>query len=138
MRRLLVRARDEAKRVAPIRDVAADLRALRRAVEDLSVIGPATSWGGYYNNIHVSQFNHNNFNVYNRWNSNTFINRGVRTTPLTPVDEGCFRPLRVVVPRRSVLAAEEPAFTEAALRALVWAAKPRLLAKGVFEPNGLE
>src|SRR5206468_134266 len=33
------------------------------------------------------------------------------TTPDDPVDEGCFRPLRVVVPRRSVLAAEEPAPT---------------------------
>jgi len=33
------------------------------------------------------------------------------TTPGDPVDEGCFRPLRVVVPRRSVLAAEEPAPT---------------------------
>ena len=33
------------------------------------------------------------------------------TTPDDPVDEGCFRPLRVLVPRRSVLAAEEPAPT---------------------------
>src|SRR5690349_12212173 len=33
------------------------------------------------------------------------------TTPGDPVDEGCFRPLRVIVPRRSVLAAEEPAPT---------------------------
>jgi N-methylhydantoinase B len=33
------------------------------------------------------------------------------TTPHDLVDEGCFRPLRVVVPRRSVLAAEEPAPT---------------------------
>ena len=33
------------------------------------------------------------------------------TTPLTPVDEGCFRPLTVKIPRRSVLAAEEPAPT---------------------------
>src|SRR5947209_921652 len=33
------------------------------------------------------------------------------TTPADLVDEGCFRPLRVVVPRRSVLAAEEPAPT---------------------------
>ena len=33
------------------------------------------------------------------------------TTPHDPVDEGCFRPLRVVIPRRSVLAAEEPAPT---------------------------
>src|SRR5437660_2550701 len=33
------------------------------------------------------------------------------TTPDDPVDEGCFRPLRVVVPRRSILAAEEPAPT---------------------------
>ena len=33
------------------------------------------------------------------------------TTPLDPVDEGCFRPLRVVIPARSVLAAEEPAPT---------------------------
>jgi N-methylhydantoinase B len=33
------------------------------------------------------------------------------TTPLDPVDEGCFRPLRVVIPQRSVLAAEEPAPT---------------------------
>ena len=33
------------------------------------------------------------------------------TTPVDPVDEGCFRPLRVIVPRRSVLAAEEPAPT---------------------------
>ena len=28
------------------------------------------------------------------------------TTPLDPVDEGCFRPLTVVIPPRSVLAAE--------------------------------
>jgi N-methylhydantoinase B len=33
------------------------------------------------------------------------------TTPHDPVDEGCFRPLRVRIPRRSVLAAEEPAPT---------------------------
>jgi N-methylhydantoinase B len=33
------------------------------------------------------------------------------TTPLDPVDEGCFRPLEVVIPPRSVLAAEEPAPT---------------------------
>jgi len=33
------------------------------------------------------------------------------TTPHDPVDEGCFRPLRVIIPRRSVLAAEEPAPT---------------------------
>jgi N-methylhydantoinase B len=33
------------------------------------------------------------------------------TTPLDLVDEGCFRPLTVVIPRRSVLAAEEPAPT---------------------------
>jgi N-methylhydantoinase B len=33
------------------------------------------------------------------------------TTPLTPVDEGCFRPLTVKIPKRSVLAAEEPAPT---------------------------
>ena len=33
------------------------------------------------------------------------------TTPLDPVDEGCFRPLTVVIPPRSVLAAEEPAPT---------------------------
>ena len=33
------------------------------------------------------------------------------TTPLDPVDEGCFRPLQVVIPPRSVLAAEEPAPT---------------------------
>jgi N-methylhydantoinase B len=33
------------------------------------------------------------------------------TTPLDPVDEGCFRPLRVVIPHRSVLAAQEPAPT---------------------------
>ncbi|HEX3175818.1 MAG TPA: hydantoinase B/oxoprolinase family protein [Methylomirabilota bacterium] len=33
------------------------------------------------------------------------------TTPNDPVDEGCFRPLRVIIPRRSVLAAEEPAPT---------------------------
>jgi N-methylhydantoinase B len=33
------------------------------------------------------------------------------TTPLDPVDEGCFRPLEVVVPRGSVLAAQEPAPT---------------------------
>src|SRR5207237_6893074 len=33
------------------------------------------------------------------------------TTPDDPVDEGCFRPLRVSVPRGSVLAAEEPAPT---------------------------
>jgi N-methylhydantoinase B len=33
------------------------------------------------------------------------------STPLTPVDEGCFRPLRVIIPKRSVLACEEPAPT---------------------------
>ncbi|PYM21073.1 MAG: 5-oxoprolinase [Candidatus Rokuibacteriota bacterium] len=33
------------------------------------------------------------------------------TTPLDPVDEGCFRPLSVVIPERSVLAAQEPAPT---------------------------
>jgi len=33
------------------------------------------------------------------------------TTPLTPVDEGCFRPLIVRIPARSVLACEEPAPT---------------------------
>jgi N-methylhydantoinase B len=33
------------------------------------------------------------------------------TTPLDPVDEGCFRPLTVYIPPRSVLAAEEPAPT---------------------------
>src|SRR4030095_6091251 len=33
------------------------------------------------------------------------------TTPLTPVDEGCFRPLTARIPRRSVLAAAEPAPT---------------------------
>jgi N-methylhydantoinase B len=33
------------------------------------------------------------------------------TTPHDPVDEGCFRPLRVRIPPRSVLAAEEPAPT---------------------------
>ena len=33
------------------------------------------------------------------------------TTPLDPVDEGCFRPLSVIIPPRSVLAAEEPAPT---------------------------
>jgi N-methylhydantoinase B len=33
------------------------------------------------------------------------------TTPLDSVDEGCFRPLRVLIPPRSVLAAEEPAPT---------------------------
>ena len=33
------------------------------------------------------------------------------TTPLDPVDEGCFRPLTVVIPPRSVLKAEEPAPT---------------------------
>lgn len=33
------------------------------------------------------------------------------TTPRDPVDEGCFRPLRVVVPEGSVLAAREPAPT---------------------------
>jgi len=33
------------------------------------------------------------------------------TTPHDPVDEGCFRPLRVIIPKRSVLAAEEPAPT---------------------------
>jgi N-methylhydantoinase B len=33
------------------------------------------------------------------------------TTPLDPVDEGCFRPLRVIIPPRSVLSAEEPAPT---------------------------
>jgi N-methylhydantoinase B len=33
------------------------------------------------------------------------------TTPLTPVDEGCFRPLTVRIPPRSVLACEEPAPT---------------------------
>ena len=30
---------------------------------------------------------------------------------MDPVDEGCFRPLTVVIPPRSVLAAEEPAPT---------------------------
>ena len=33
------------------------------------------------------------------------------TTPLDPVDEGCFRPLTVTIPPRSVLCAEEPAPT---------------------------
>jgi N-methylhydantoinase B len=33
------------------------------------------------------------------------------TTPLDLVDEGCFRPLTVIIPPRSVLAAEEPAPT---------------------------
>jgi N-methylhydantoinase B len=33
------------------------------------------------------------------------------TTPLAPVDEGCFRPLSVRIPARSVLACEEPAPT---------------------------
>jgi N-methylhydantoinase B len=33
------------------------------------------------------------------------------TTPLDPVDEGCFRPLTVIIPPRSVLAVEEPAPT---------------------------
>jgi N-methylhydantoinase B len=33
------------------------------------------------------------------------------TTPLDPVDEGCFRPLRVIIPPRSVLSAEEPSPT---------------------------
>ena len=33
------------------------------------------------------------------------------TTPLDPVDEGCFRPLSVTIPPRSVLAATEPAPT---------------------------
>ena len=33
------------------------------------------------------------------------------TTPHDPVDEGCFRPLTVVIPKRSVLAVEEPAPT---------------------------
>src|SRR5712691_2175071 len=33
------------------------------------------------------------------------------TTPLDPVDEGCFRPLGVIIPPRSVLACEEPAPT---------------------------
>jgi len=33
------------------------------------------------------------------------------TTPQDPVDEGCFRPLKVVIPKRSVLAVEEPAPT---------------------------
>jgi N-methylhydantoinase B len=33
------------------------------------------------------------------------------TTPLTAVDEGCFRPLNVIIPKRSVLAVEEPAPT---------------------------
>jgi N-methylhydantoinase B len=33
------------------------------------------------------------------------------STPLTPVDEGCFRPLRVIIPERSVLACQEPAPT---------------------------
>ncbi len=33
------------------------------------------------------------------------------TTPLDPVDEGCFRPLEVIIPPRSVLAVEEPAPT---------------------------
>ena len=33
------------------------------------------------------------------------------TTPLDPVDEGCFRPLTVIIPDRSVLKCEEPAPT---------------------------
>jgi N-methylhydantoinase B len=33
------------------------------------------------------------------------------TTPLAPVDEGCFRPLEVIIPKGSVLAAQEPAPT---------------------------
>lgn len=33
------------------------------------------------------------------------------TTPLDPVDEGCFRPLTVIIPPRSVLSCEEPAPT---------------------------
>jgi N-methylhydantoinase B len=33
------------------------------------------------------------------------------STPLTPVDEGCFRPLAVIISPRSVLACEEPAPT---------------------------
>jgi N-methylhydantoinase B len=33
------------------------------------------------------------------------------STPLTPVDEGCFRPLHVIIPERSVLACQEPAPT---------------------------
>jgi N-methylhydantoinase B len=59
------------------------------------------------------------------------------TTPHDPVDEGCFRPLRVRIPPRSVLAAEEPAPTaryyvpinlliELALRALAPALPDRV------------
>ncbi len=33
------------------------------------------------------------------------------TTPHDPVDEGCYRPLKVIIPKRSVLAVEEPAPT---------------------------
>lgn len=33
------------------------------------------------------------------------------SAPLTPVDEGCFRPLRVIIPERSVLNCQEPAPT---------------------------
>jgi N-methylhydantoinase B len=33
------------------------------------------------------------------------------TTPHAAVDEGCFRPLKVIIPKRSVLAVEEPAPT---------------------------
>jgi N-methylhydantoinase B len=33
------------------------------------------------------------------------------STPHDPVDEGCFRPLTVIIPKRSVLAVEEPAPT---------------------------
>jgi N-methylhydantoinase B len=59
------------------------------------------------------------------------------TTPHDPVDEGCFRPLRVRIPPHSVLAAEEPAPTaryyvpinlliELALRALAPAMPDRV------------
>jgi len=59
------------------------------------------------------------------------------TTPHDPVDEGCFRPLDVIIPKRSVLAVEEPAPTaryyvpinlliELGLKALAPAMKDRI------------
>src|SRR5216110_452828 len=59
------------------------------------------------------------------------------TTPHDPVDEGCYRPLTVIIPKRSVLAVEEPAPTaryyvpinlliELGLKALAPAMKDRI------------
>ena len=59
------------------------------------------------------------------------------TTPHDLVDEGCFRPLQVIIPKRSVLAVEEPAPTaryyvpinlliELGLKALAPAMKDRI------------